>query len=114
MCHLFLLLPIIALPVFWLLPFPVALPIYAAATAVALVVYGYAMKAMHSPRLNGAEALIGAKGRIVEVGERGATLRLHGELWTIEAGAERFAVGDTAVVTGIEGLRLKARAARVT
>ncbi len=42
MCHLVLLLPVIALPLFWLLPLSVAGPLYGAAAALAGVVYYYA------------------------------------------------------------------------
>lgn len=109
MCHLLLGLPLLALPVFWLLPFTAALPVYVTASAVSLVVYVCAMKAMRTPRMNGAEALIGATGRIVGLGNRIATLQLHGELWSVDAPGGQFAIGDEAIVTGIDGLRLIAR-----
>ena len=91
------------------MPFTTALPVYAVASGVSLIVYVYAIKAMRTPRMNGAEALIGATGQIVGVGVRCATLRLHGETWSVDAESGRFAVGDQAIVTGIHGLRLTAR-----
>ena len=109
MCHFLLGLPLLALPVFWLLPFAAALPVYVTASAVSLVVYVHATRAMRTPRMNGAEALIGATGRIVGLGNRTATLRLHGEMWSVDAQSGQFAIGDEAIVTGIDGLRLRAR-----
>ena len=109
MCHLLLGLPLFALPIFWLLPLAAAVPLYVAATAVSLGVYVLALKAMHTPRMNGGEAMLGTTGRVVDIGERGAMLLLHGELWSADGDGGNLAIGDEAVVVGIEGLRLKAR-----
>ena len=64
---------------------------------------------MRMPRLNGIEGLLGATGRVVHLEARGATLQLHGELWAAEVQGERLALGDKAVVTGFQGLKLRAR-----
>jgi len=112
MCHLLLGLPVLALPVFWLLPPAVAAPVYAVTASVSLVIYAYAWKVMKMPRLNGIEGLLGATGRVVHVGERVATLFLHGELWSVEPQGEKLSVGDQAVVVGFEGLRLRAQKRR--
>lgn len=44
MCHFLLLLPVLALPAFWIWPLETALPVYASAVAVALAVYALAYK----------------------------------------------------------------------
>jgi len=49
MCHLILLLPVIALPIFWLLPASQSVPAYAVVVAVSGWVYWYAIKAMRLP-----------------------------------------------------------------
>lgn len=111
MCHLLLLLPVLALPVFWLWPAWVAVPVYGAAALISGVLYWYAWKSARMPKLNGAEGMLGARGRVVQRGERSVTLFFHGELWSAEARGETLVVGDEAVVEGIEGLRLRVRKA---
>lgn len=112
MCHVVLLLPVFALPVFWLLPLSVATPVYAAVAVISLIFYAYTFKAMRQPRLNGAEAMLGQTGSIVDIGEDGATLFFHGELWRADVNGEPLAPGDEALIVGIEGLRLKIRRTR--
>ncbi len=109
MCHLLLLLPVIALPVLWLLSPMIAVPTYAAVALAALVFYAYAWKVMRMRRLNGAEGMLGEKGRVVQASGRQATLFFHGELWRAEVEGEPLALGDEALVVGIEGLRLRIR-----
>ena len=74
MCHLVLLLPVFALPVFWLLPPAVATVLYAAVAAISLVLYLYTFKAMRKPRLNGAEAMI-----VVQQEELGQQIHFNGQ-----------------------------------
>jgi inner membrane protein len=79
MCHLVLLLPVLALPVFWLWPLSIAVPVYGLAVAFSIALYLLAMKTMSMPRLNGSDGIVGRTGRVVEIGARGVTLRLGGE-----------------------------------
>lgn len=111
MCHLLLLLPFVMLPVFWLWPASVSVPVYALAALVAAIVYWYALKSARMPKLNGAEGMLGARGRVVDCGERYVKLFFHGEVWSADTDGEPLAVGDEAVVVGIEGLRLRVRKA---
>lgn len=109
MCHLLLFLPVVALPVFWLLPLSIALPAYALALAIAFWVYALAIKTTRQPAMTGAEGMIGESGRVVRVEGRTATLQIHGELWSADAEGEALTVGESALVVGIKGLRLRAR-----
>ena len=109
MCHLVLFMPVFALPVFWLLPLPVAAPLYAVVVLLSLVLYAYTLKAMRQRRLNGAEGMLGEAGQVLEVGERSATLFFHGELWRADVEGEPVAPGDEALIVGVEGLRLRIR-----
>jgi hypothetical protein len=61
MCHITLLLPVLALPVFWILPLAVSVPVYAVVVIIAGLVYGYAMLAMRRPVETGVEGMIGAR-----------------------------------------------------
>ncbi len=111
MCHILLFLPVVALPVFWLLPLSIALPLYALALAIASWVYVLAISTGRRPAMTGAEGMIGESGRVVRVDGRTATLLIHGELWSAESADEPLAVGDSALVVGIKGLRLRAKRA---
>ena len=111
MCHLLLLLPILALPVFWLLPLSDAGPLYAVLVAVSVFVYLYVWKAWRAPLANGTQNLIGTTGRVVRVGPHNVTLQLGGELWTASVQGAPLSVGELASVVQIHGLRLTARSA---
>jgi membrane protein implicated in regulation of membrane protease activity len=109
MCHLILALPIVALPVLWLLPLGVAIPIYAVTVGISVAVYATAMKAWRMPARHGIEALLGATGKVVRVEGRRVVLSVKGELWSADLEDESIAAGDKVVVAGFEGFRLKAR-----
>jgi membrane protein implicated in regulation of membrane protease activity len=111
MCHFFLALPLLALPVFWLWPLPVALPLYTGAAALSLLAYTYAWKAWRVPRHNGLEAMLGLQGKVIAVGTRDITLQLGSELWSAQVAGELLRIGDKAEVIGADGLVLRARRA---
>lgn len=109
MCHLLLLLPVLALPLFWLLPLSEAGPPYAVLFVVSVFVYLYVWKAWRTPPANGTQNLIGTTGRVVRVGPHNVTLQLGGELWTANVQGAPLSVGERASVVAINGLRLTAR-----
>lgn len=106
MCHLLLLLPILALPVFWILPLSVAAPVYALVAVVSVAVYVGVVKATRSPVLTGKEHMLGATGEVVASTGSRLTVQIHGELWAGEAVRESLKVGDTARVVAVDGLHL--------
>jgi inner membrane protein len=107
MCHFLLFLPVVALPVFWLLPLPIALPVYALALGITLWIYALAIGTTRRPVMTGAEGMIGERGRVVRIEGRAATVEIHGELWSAEAAVDPLTVGEAARVVGMTGLRLK-------
>lgn len=106
MCHILLVLPLLALPVFWVWPLPVALPIYGAAVGLAAVTYWCAACAMRQPRKNGAESLIGDTGQVVvsEFGE--VRIQIRNELWE-PVSAVPLHQGDHVKVVAAERTRLR-------
>lgn len=108
MCHLILALPIVALPVLWLLPPGVAVPVYAVIVGISIAVYATAIKAWRMPVRNGIEALLGKTGKVVRREGRRVVLNVHGELWSADLDGEPIAVGDKVLVVGFKGFRLKA------
>lgn len=106
MCHILLVLPLLALPVFWVWPLSVALPIYGAAAGLAAVTYWCAVRAMSQPRKNGAESLIGDTGQVVvsELGE--VQVQIRNELWEAVS-AVPLHQGDRVKVVAAEPTRLR-------
>ena len=110
MCHLLLLLPVLALPVFWIWPMEIALPVYAVAAAASVGVYAVVVWALRAPLHHGPQTLIGAIGKVVGMDGRHVTLRIGGELWLADVRGASLSLGEDAVVVAVDGLRLKARA----
>lgn len=108
MCHVLLLLPVLALPVFWIWPAEIALPVYGVAAAVPFGIYALVYWAWKVPLAHGPQMLIGATGHVVSVEGRRVTLRVRGELWLADARGELLKQGEEAEVTAIDGLRLTA------
>lgn len=108
MCHIALLLPVLALPVFWILPLAVSVPVYAVVLIIAALVYWYAMLAMRRPVETGVEGMIGATGEVVE--SHGATLilRIGGEIWSGRS-ATALSKGEHVEVIAMERLVLVVR-----
>ena len=106
MCHLLLLLPIIALPVFWIWPMSVAVPVYAVASGISFAAYAAALKAMRRPVLTGREHMLGAKGQVVSTADGHMTAMIDGELWTATSDRE-LTVDDEVSVISLEGLKLR-------
>jgi inner membrane protein len=106
MCHFFLILPLVALPVFWIVPFAVALPVYGAVLALSAAIYWYAILAMRRPVQTGAEGMVGEIGEVIE--SRGANLfvRARSEIWRAESAA-RLREGDRVRVVAVEQLTLR-------
>lgn len=110
MCHLILLLPVVSLPVFWLLPPAQSIPLYAGVLGLSLWVYGYLLKAMHRPVQTGAEALVGREGVVVERDGGKILVRVASETW-VGHSRHPVAVGDRVRVVARDGLHLVLEAA---
>ena len=106
MCHLILAMPLLALPIFWLVPPDVSVPVYAVITLASVFVYMKVMGSMKKPVVTGNEALVGAHGEVVTVtGDNRYLVRANGELWTARGGAG-LESGQQVVISSVEGLTL--------
>lgn len=109
MCHLVLLAPIMALPLFWFLPFSVALPIFGTVLVLTALIAWPAVAAMRQPQVTGSEGMIGARGEaLTELNPHGL-VRCQGEVWSATAD-ELIPPGERVRVVAID--RLHARVAR--
>lgn len=109
MCHLVLLLPVLALPLFWWLPPLEALPAYAVVLILSGWIYYYIMAALRRPVQIGPERLL-QQGGIVEFTTPSLRVRVDGDSWSAES-RETLAAGDAVVVEAVEGLKLVVRKA---
>jgi membrane-bound serine protease (ClpP class) len=104
MCHLVLIAPILALPVFWLLPSSIAIPVYGIVIGAMALVLWPAITAMRRPQVTGVEGMVGARGEALTELNPGGLIRCHGEVWSATA-AERIPAGEGVRVVGVRRLR---------
>lgn len=81
-CHLFLMMPIFGLAVFFVLPIEAAVPIYLTISAIGLLVYAKIVKALHAPVAVGREGMIGKDALVASNLQPKGLIRYRGELWT--------------------------------
>ncbi|MBI1396834.1 MAG: hypothetical protein GC151_12695 [Betaproteobacteria bacterium] len=105
MCHLILLLPLVTLPVFWVLPLSYSIPVYAVVLVVSAIVFRLAVRAMHRPIGTGTEALPGSRGEVIDASGHPVRVRVRGEIWNAKSSGE-LVNGDVIVVTGVDELVL--------
>jgi len=108
MCHLVLLLPILALPLFWLAPLAIAAPAYALVVVLSGWIYWLAVSAMRRPVQTGAEALAHNTGEVIAREDGVLQVRVHSEIWNAES-TDDLQPGDRIEVIGVEAMRLKVR-----
>jgi membrane protein implicated in regulation of membrane protease activity len=107
MCHLLLVLPLLALPLFWIFPLSVALPAYGAVASLSAVIYWYAIQAMKQPLRNGAESMVGKIGEVIESSDGDLRVRVHNELWYAVSPGTTLYKGDYLEVVGVERMTLR-------
>lgn len=112
MCHLILLLPVLALPVWWLLPPGEAAAIYAVVLIPSAAVYWLAVRAWRAPLLTGTAPLRGATGTVRRADGRCGAVWVASELWSATSADGPLAVGDEIEVVDIDGLTLRVRKVR--
>jgi membrane-bound serine protease (ClpP class) len=87
MCHLIFFAPVLALAVFWLLPWNIAVPIYGVVLGLTALVAWPVVTAMRRPHVTGVEGMIGSRGEaLTELNPHGL-VRCQGEVWSATATA---------------------------
>ncbi|HSD51412.1 MAG TPA: NfeD family protein, partial [Candidatus Methylomirabilis sp.] len=87
MCHLIFLAPVLALPLFWLLPWNTAAPIYGVVLALTALVAWPVVVAMRRRPLIGMEGMVGTRAEaLTELNPQGL-VRCQGEVWSATADA---------------------------
>jgi membrane-bound ClpP family serine protease len=106
MCHLILLLPFFALPLFWIFPLDAALPSYALITGVSFLIYFRVFQAMRQEPRTGREAMMGKKGVVVEDIDPEGKIQYAGEIWNATTTGKRFSKGEWIRIAAIRDLML--------
>ncbi len=109
MCHLILLMPVIVLPIFWLMPLNFAVPIYIVIASASGSFYWLITKSMRKCPETGAESLIGTKAEVVSrlgsVDHAQYLVRSRGELWSASS-PDTLHPGETVSIAAMEGITL--------
>jgi len=106
-----MLLPIIALPVFWLLPLRSAIAIYVLSLLSSGWMFWLMRTNMKRPAVMGAESLIGKDADVASrSGQYGSSyqVRVRGELWSADSD-EDLQPGETVVIVAVKGNKLIVR-----
>ena len=107
MCHLILLMPVITLPIFWLMPLNFAVPIYVVIVLISAFLYWLITKAMRKPLQDGFQSLIGTEAEVVSRMAPGYSaqylIRSQGELWSAYA-TDTFQPGESVNIVAVKGI----------
>ncbi len=109
MCHLILLMPVLGLPLFWLLPLGYALPINFVIWLISVFLYWLIRRAMRKPLQDGFQSLIGTEAEVVSKrAPDGSTQYLvrsqgEGELWSAYS-ADALDIGEWVNIVAVKGI----------
>lgn len=107
-CHLPLALPLLGLMLFFLLPLPVAAPLYGVVVIASVLVYRLLLRALRLPVKTGTEGMAGGLAYVVEPLAPEGVVRYGGELWHA-AGDERLEKGARVRIERVEGMTVIVR-----
>ena len=79
-CHILLAMPLLGLGLFFILPFYLALALYALLVVASLLLYYKIIESIHAPAMTGSDALV---GQVVTTNANGS-VQWRGEWWTAE------------------------------
>jgi len=113
MCHLVLLLPLLALPLFWVVPIQTALPLYLGVLGISLFLYFKIVKAMMIPVRTGQEGMLGKTAVVIEDINPEGKIEYAGEIWDAQSKESPLLKGEHVKVTRIRGLRADVEAMTV-
>jgi membrane protein implicated in regulation of membrane protease activity len=105
-CHIVLSSPILALPLFFFLPFGTALPAYLAVLVATGFVYFKIIGAMKSKVQTGMEGMAGREAVVVEDVNPEGKVRVGNEIWAATAEGRKFFKGQMVRIAGIQGLKV--------
>ena len=108
MHHLLLFLPILALLLFFILPWQAALLLYGIILFGSLYGYWKALQALRQPRIMGRGAMVGQSAVVVRVVKDNIDVAYQGEVWKARS-SQPLQPGQEVIIEGVEGLVLSVR-----
>lgn len=105
MCHLILMLPVLALTAFWVWPISIAAPFYAVVSIASGAMYYFLMRAMRLPVQTGVDDLLQSTGQVIDVKDGVVHVQMHSEIWNAHSHDELHP-GDTVRIVAVDGLHL--------
>jgi len=108
MCHIILLLPLLALPVFVLLPWQEALLVYLGVTVLSGVLYRLMWGDIRRSPSTGIEGMIGGIGTVFQLERGRAKVFYHGEIWDAVT-KEPIIMGEEVEIVGFDEMKLLVR-----
>ncbi len=110
-CHAVLLLPVLALPIFWLLPLGYALPVYAVILLISVLLYWLIRRVMRRPlSYDGFHSLVGTEAEVVSKPETGRSATRYlvrvqgeGELWSAHC-KDALEIGEQVNIVAVKGI----------
>lgn len=106
MCHLIFLAPILALPVFWLLPLSEPLPIWLVVAAGMALILWPVVRALRQPQAAGREGMLGVRGKALTPLNPHGLVRCLGEVWSATA-VEPIDSGEAVQILAVDRLRVR-------
>jgi len=102
-------MPLLGLPVFWLTPLNLALPIYIVLVLISGLLYWLIWRSMKVPLKTGPDSLIGTEAEVVSKVSLGHLaqylVRTRGELWSACC-SDVLQSGETVNITDLNGINL--------
>ncbi len=106
MCHIVLFSPVLALPLFFFLPFRTALPAYLGVLLAMTFVYFKIIAAIKSKVQTGMEGMTDGEAVVVEDIDPEGKVRFRNELWAATCEGKRFSKGQRVRIFGFQGLKV--------
>jgi membrane-bound serine protease (ClpP class) len=106
MHHVLMAMPLLALVLFFFLPWPLALAFYIPTVAISMFAYWKVLQAMFKLPVTGKKAMLGDRAEVVDLDGVQLEVRYHGEIWHAIS-AEPLQPGQQVIIEDIEGLRLR-------
>ncbi len=104
--HALLLMPLIALVLFLILPWPYALALYIPIASVSLLGYWKALQVQRQPPAVGQKAMIGKQAEVISSKSEEIEVRYRGEIWRAVS-SQTLQRGQAVVIEDVEGLTLR-------
>ncbi len=106
MHNLLLFLPLLALGLFFVLPWQAALPLYGLILVISLIGYWKGFQAQRQPPIMGRKVMVGEGAKVVKTEGDEVEVDYRGEIWKAVS-AQPLHIGQQVAIEKVEGLTLR-------